>query len=247
LLRTASALGFTAVALDRPGYGASAPHAESFHDPRRRSELAYALIDRLVPPGARGAGIALLAHSAGCEPAVRMAAEPRGASLLGVSLAGTGLRHPPDTAARLAAARERKTPTKVRDLLWEPARLHPSDVIGGAGMLFPSPAYEGDVVDTWAARDFAALAARVRVPVQFVHAEHENVWQSDPDSLAEVAALFRAAPRVELVEQRGAGHNLSVAHTATAYHLKVLSFVEECVVARGLGETDTAGFGKALS
>jgi hypothetical protein len=33
-------------------------------------------------------------------------------------------------------------------------------------------------------------------------------------------------------EQVGAGHNLSLSVSAAAYHLKVLSFVEDCVVAR---------------
>jgi hypothetical protein len=32
-------------------------------------------------------------------------------------------------------------------------------------------------------------------------------------------------------EQVGAGHNLSLSVNAAAYHMKVLSFVEECAVA----------------
>jgi hypothetical protein len=33
-------------------------------------------------------------------------------------------------------------------------------------------------------------------------------------------------------EQVSAGHNLSLSISAAAYHMKVLSFVEECVVAQ---------------
>jgi hypothetical protein len=50
--------------------------------------------------------------------------------------------------------------------------------------------------------------------------------------------MFTAAPRVEVCEQAGAGRNLSLGLTATAYHLKVLSFVEECAVERGSAGAD---------
>jgi hypothetical protein len=50
--------------------------------------------------------------------------------------------------------------------------------------------------------------------------------------LANIAALFTGAPRFVVDEQVGAGHNLSLSVNAAAYHMKVLSFVEECVVER---------------
>jgi hypothetical protein len=82
-------------------------------------------------------------------------------------------------------------------------------------------------------RDFPALAARVRVPVRYSLGDHEKVWSSGALALAEVAALFTASPRVVVDEQAEAGHNLSLGLSALAYHLKVLSFAEECVLARG--------------
>ena len=39
LVRTAAALGYTVVALDRPGYGSSAPFAERMQHPHQRVEL----------------------------------------------------------------------------------------------------------------------------------------------------------------------------------------------------------------
>jgi hypothetical protein len=48
--------------------------------------------------------------------------------------------------------------------------------------------------------------------------------------LAEIAGLFTASPRFVINEQVAAGHNLSLSISAAAYHMKVLSFVEECVV-----------------
>jgi hypothetical protein len=84
----------------------------------------------------------------------------------------------------------------------------------------------------WPRQDFPALAGEVRVPVQFSVAEHERVWKSDPKALAEITAMFTGSPCFVINEQVRAGHNLSLSVSAAAYHLKVLSFVEDCVVAR---------------
>jgi pimeloyl-ACP methyl ester carboxylesterase len=77
LLRTAAAAGFTAVALDRPGYGASAPYSDAMWDPERRVELAYAAAEAMLGKRDRGAGLFILAHSNGCELALRMAVVDR--------------------------------------------------------------------------------------------------------------------------------------------------------------------------
>jgi hypothetical protein len=79
---------------------------------------------------------------------------------------------------------------------------------------------------------FPSLAAGVRVPVHYSLGDHERVWSSGPAALAEVASLFTASPRVVAAEQAGAGHNLSLGLSAMAYHLKVLSFAEECALGR---------------
>jgi pimeloyl-ACP methyl ester carboxylesterase len=234
LPRTGSALGFTVIALDRPGYGASAPHADRITAPAQRVDLAYAAIEKLVP--AQGAGVFLLAHSIGCELALRMAADERGKALLGLELAGTGRRHHPTALTFMNGWRRDpvapKRPPGLSKLLWQPASLYPAAAVGGARMSSRSPHYEATVVDGWAPRDFADLAAQVRVPVQFTLGDHEPVWESGPAALNDIAGMFTASPRVTVTEQFDAGHNLSLGRTAMAYHLKVLSFVEECVLAR---------------
>src|ERR1700681_2966997 len=95
LLRAGAALGYTVVALDRPGYGASAPYPDAMQRPEQRVALAYGAIDKILGSNPRGAGLFLLAHSAGCELAVRMAVDDRAehAGLLGLELAGTGLQY----------------------------------------------------------------------------------------------------------------------------------------------------------
>jgi hypothetical protein len=72
----------------------------------------------------------------------------------------------------------------------------------------------------------------VAVPVHYALGEHERVWRNDADAVGAVAAMFARAPRVVVDEQADGGHNLSVGRTAAAYHLKVLSFAEECAVRR---------------
>jgi pimeloyl-ACP methyl ester carboxylesterase len=237
LVDTAAALGFTVVALDRPGYGRSAPYAETMRSPAHRVDLAYLAVDRLLEADPRGAGMFVLAHSAGCELAVRMAADGRGQELLGLEIAGTGRRFH-DVAREILeptirAGSSRVTrPPGLRDVLWQPAGLYPEGALGGAHFVSGSPVYEADVVHEWAPRAFPLYAAKVGIPVRYTLGEHDRVWRTDPEAMADVAALFTAAPRVVTHLQADSGHNLSVGWTALAYHLSALSFVEECVVAR---------------
>lgn len=236
LLRTAAAAGFTVLALDRPGYGASYPFGGELADAQRRVEITYAAAEHHLSGLDRGAGIFLLAHSAGCELAVRMAADPeRGATLLGLELSGTGRERQPD-AARILSVRPRPDNAKVGALLWQPARLYPPEQLGGALIGANGPRYEGVAVQDWAPVHFPELGPRVQVPVQFTVADHERVWRNDPAGLLEVAELFPAAPRLVLNVQPNSGHNISVGKTATAYHLKVLAFAAECIVAHDSGE-----------
>ena len=63
------------VALDRPGYGSSAPYPDAMERPEQRVALAYGAVDKILGSTPRGAGLFLLGHSAGCELAVRMAVD----------------------------------------------------------------------------------------------------------------------------------------------------------------------------
>lgn len=234
LLRLGAELGYTMIALDRPGYGSSAPYPDAMAHPDQRVALAYGVIDKLA--SARGAGLVLLAHSAGCELAVRMAADERatderaaGTGLIGLELAGTGVQYSDAAAEMMKTATNSHRPTGLRDLLWQPAHLYPPDVLSGMTNSASGASYEVDMTRSWPQQDFPALAARVAVPVQFSVAEHEHVWQSDPQALAQIGAMFSASPRFVLNEQVGTGHNISLSHRAAAYHLKVMSFVEECI------------------
>lgn len=233
LLHVAAALGFTTVAVDRPGYGMSRAFAFDLAEPQARVDLVYGALDQLLAGRPRGAGVFVVAHSAGCELALRLATDPRGADLLGVELAGTGLRYTPAVqelrGAGPADAPRGERPEGVLDLLWQPYHLYPDDVVDGEAVGARGPAYEADVSRDWVGQTLPELAARVGVPVHLTLGDQESIFVPGPDSLAELAALFTASPRVVAEEQAGTGHNLSLGHTAQAYHQRVLGFVEECL------------------
>lgn len=226
LLRAATAAGFTAIALDRPGYGASAVYAAEFADPDRRVAATSAAVDKVMGDGSSGAGIFVMGHSAGCELTLRLATTRD--DVVGVELAGTGLRYSEPAKAIISEATATSRPAGLRDLLWQPTDLYPAEVLTGA-LSAPGVAYEGEVTAYWARRDFPALAEKLAVPVQFSVADHEKVWDTSPHAVAAITALFTAAPRVMVNEMTGSGHNISVGLTAGEYHRQVLSFIEECI------------------
>jgi pimeloyl-ACP methyl ester carboxylesterase len=231
LLRSGAAAGFTVVALDRPGYGSSAPYPEAMAAPEQRVNLAYGAVDRILGQRPRGSGLFVMGHSGGCELTMRMAADQRGADLLGIELAGTGRHYHPAAREILKTATRERKPAGLYDLLWQPERLYPSEVLNGATISPSAPAYEDKMVSDWARQTFPALAPAVRVPVQYSVAEHEKVWQTDDSALAEITALFSGSPRFTINKQPDAGHNISLGHSAAGYHRKVFAFVDECTAA----------------
>ncbi|MET8649430.1 alpha/beta hydrolase [Nocardia aurea] len=229
LLRVGATLGFSVLAVDRPGYGSSAPWGDRFESPEYRVDACFRTVDALLAESSRGAGVFLLGHSAGCDLAARMAADDRGDALLGLELAGTGVRRHAEASRIIEEMRHTRSAAGIRDLLWHPEHLYPPDVYGGKSLTCPLPRYEGAVVRDWPT-EFPGLAGRVRVPVRFSYAEYERVWRSDPEALAEIAGFFTTAMRFVTHQQTGSGHNISVGFGAAAYHLGLLSFVEECAL-----------------
>jgi pimeloyl-ACP methyl ester carboxylesterase len=231
-LQAGAAQGFTVIALDRPGYGSSAPYPEAMARPEQRVELAYAAVDRILGDRPRGAGLFLMGHSGGCELTLRMAAHERGSDLLGIEIAGTGRHYHPAARDMLKTATRERRPSGLRELLWHPERLYPPEVLNGATVYPGAPPYEDVMVSNWARQDFPALAPAVSVPVHFSIAEYEKVWQTDPSEVAEIEAMFAGVPRFVVHRQPEAGHNISLGHTAGSYHSTVLAFAEECCSAQ---------------
>ncbi|MEU6225961.1 alpha/beta hydrolase [Streptomyces sp. NPDC047042] len=240
LLTLGSSLGYTVLALDRPGYGVS---GERLPLGQRLADQAASVVAALQDFASRhdtGAGILLLAHSFGAKVALGTAAALADESLLGLDLSGIG---------HVYDGERRDLPEAVRNggwrRNWGPLHLYPPGAFRpGAVPAEPMPTHESADVAHWPDR-FHDLAPRVRVPVRLTFAEHESWWRHDPDALTELTGAFTSAPRVVVDRQPHAGHNLSLGWAARSYHLRALAFLEECLVPReinqGLSPCGTTG------
>ncbi|WP_344292350.1 alpha/beta hydrolase [Streptomyces synnematoformans] len=225
LLRLGAALGYAVLAVDRPGYGASAAALPRGLPLAEQTPLLRAAVAGYAARHPTGAGVFLLAHSFGGKLALSLAAHAGdGDRLLGVDVSGCGRRYAPGVdpgAAGRRADRRRN---------WGPLRLYPPATFRtGAAVVAPVP--EREAADLARGPElFARIAPRVRVPVRLTFAEHERWWEHGGAEPAAMAACFTAAPRVVVDRRPDAGHNLSLGWAARAYHLGALAFLEECLV-----------------
>ncbi|MEU9168973.1 alpha/beta fold hydrolase [Streptomyces sp. NPDC048420] len=231
LLVLGARLGYTVVAVDRPGYGLSAadlPRGQAL------SEQATTLRTALVHLGRRydtGAGVFLLGHSFGGMLALTYAASdeasPSRLELLGLDVSGVGRDYitPPDAVADPLGQR-----TTQRH--WGPLRCYPPDTFREAKvMVAPLPERERAEAARWPQR-FTATTGRVRVPARMTFAEHERWWRHGDEDIAGLPAQFTAAPSFEVGRQPGSGHNVSLGWTARTYHLRAFAFFDECLARR---------------
>ncbi|MFJ7626757.1 alpha/beta hydrolase [Streptomyces sp. NPDC097595] len=223
LLTLGARLGCAVLALDRPGYGASAPYL-----PAGQSLLEQAATVRAALADARdrhvSAPLFLLAHSFGGKLALALAADAPPGAFIGLDVSGCGHR-PAASAGPLG----RSTAAGLRRLNWGPLRLYPAGTFRESGaVVAPVPRREAASMVEWGALA-PRLLPRVRVPVRFTFAEHEAWWRHDDADLVDLAAQFSAAPRVLVDRLPAAGHNVSLGSAARAYHLRALAFLDECL------------------
>jgi hypothetical protein len=85
-----------------------------------------------------------------------------------------------------------------------------------------------EIVGEWP-RTAAHLAAQVRVPVHYVLAEHEALWNAGQSRVDAFAGMFTSAPRVDAALARGVGHNIDHHHLGRALQLQQLAFALTCI------------------
>lgn len=225
LLALGAQLGYTVLAVDRPGYGLSAarlPRGLALEDSAPVLRAALADFSTRYDTGA---GLFLVAHSYGGKLALS-AADAFGEALIGMDISGLGNRV-------AVAPHQLPGPDGQGDWRkhWGALRLYPPDAFRlGQALVSPVPEIEAAQGPLWPEL-YPELAARVRVPVRFTFAEQEQWWRYDEEA---VAALTRplASARVRVDHQPDAGHNISLGWAARTYHLRVCGFLEECLLAR---------------
>ncbi|MGW2656473.1 alpha/beta hydrolase [Streptomyces sp. NPDC001478] len=226
LLALAAARGYAALALDRPGYGASAARLPSGADLTAQADLMHTALDAHLTDRPYGAGVLLVGHSLGGGVALLTAARWTGWNLLGVDVSGIGGQWAPG-ARELAGSGTRIS----HHMHWGPLALYPPGTFRAADPLItPVPADEARAIPDWP-RAYEQLAPRVRVPVRFTFAEHERWWRCDTTAVRALLDRLESAPaRSERLPD--AGHNISLGRTARDYHVRVLAFLEECLTLR---------------
>lgn len=227
LLRLGAALGYTVLALDRPGYGHSAAALPEGQSLAEQAATVHRALRNFTDRHDIGAGLFLLAHSYGGKLALTLASDRDDADLLGLDLSGCGHRYatPPHQAPSRRAAWK---------LNWGPLRLYPPDTFRTSyDLVRPVPEREWARAALWPGL-FPAVAAGIRVPVRFTFAEHEAWWRHDDVSVADLTSRL-ATPHVAVDRVAGAGHNISLGWAARAYHLRALAFLETCVVLKTNG------------
>jgi pimeloyl-ACP methyl ester carboxylesterase len=234
LLSLAQGLGYSVLAIDRPGYGSSHGRVVGMSLDRRVDLVADA-VESLV--GA-GIGTFVVAHSLGCQLACHLAASGQ-VGVVGLELSGSGLHYRAD-ALDDSPAGDHVTPDpervrRVMDRIWGSPTVYPPDTRTTARLLAPRWDAADPPPDLTDARQwmagYAEIAARITVPVRITMGELDGLWSNTEDDLAELAGLFSASPRVRHNRQYAGPHNLSLSWAARAYHLNVLAFAEECLLA----------------
>ncbi|GAB2786554.1 alpha/beta hydrolase [Streptomyces daliensis] len=227
LLTLGARLGFTVLAVDRPGYGESAGTLPEGQTLAEQSATLHAALDTFAAERHTGAGVLLLAHSYGGKLALTAAADDTRRRLLGLDISGCGHRYAVD-AEHLPTAEGHGS----RSRNWGVLRLYPPDTFrASADVVAPMPARERAEAARWA-HLFEDVAPRVRVPLRLTFAEHESWWLHDEDTVADLKRRLSGSPRVLVERLPGAGHNISLGWAARSYHLRALAFLEECLAAR---------------
>jgi pimeloyl-ACP methyl ester carboxylesterase len=236
LMELCASLGYSILALDRPGYGTatSVPFDQLSFD-GQIPILQQALAEIWNEYGQQSAGMFLIGHSIGGMIALLLAAEKPPERLLGVNMTGAGGLYNEQTKVAFASLVSDE-PTVMMTIaiklraMYGPEWSYPAEQAQYDPQRdVPTAAIELAEAQRWGAR-MPGVAAQVHVPVQFIVPEYDHIWRSDAEALSPVAAMFSAAPFVDVGVQRLAGHSVELHTLARAFYLKILCFVEECIL-----------------
>jgi pimeloyl-ACP methyl ester carboxylesterase len=236
LLARASAAGFSIVALSRPGYPAdddSARRQPSFS--QAAGIIADVVIDIWDQLGGSRPGIVLIGHSIGAAVATHMAAERVAWPLIGLAISGVS-----DSLAPPVVELVRQLPTDIamsmpvdllRPLFYGPDwTLHATTLADVADLPVSTPSADLVELNTRWADALPKIASRVEVPLHYVLAEFDGLWETSAEQVAKIARQFSSAPFVEASLWPCVGHNIEHHRLGEAYSRAVLAFADRCAI-----------------
>jgi pimeloyl-ACP methyl ester carboxylesterase len=235
LLQRAAAVGFRAIALDRPGYGESTPLPSGEETIARNAERLDAGIGQLWSEIGQGAaGIVLVGHSIGGAITIAIAARRLSWPLLGIAVSGVGLMLPPQVGGLYATTSDTliSVPPEAKDsMLFGPSWTHGEDMPAASHVAdSPVPRRElQDIFETWP-HNVRELAAKVVVPVHYRQGERDALWVVDAGQIADFGAAFSGSPEVDAALIRSTGHCIDFHRLGLSFHLEQLSFASRCAV-----------------
>jgi pimeloyl-ACP methyl ester carboxylesterase len=233
LLDRAEANGISAVALDRPCYGASSALQGEDVTFRHNADRLSAAIDQLWKAHGQGhSGVVLLGHSIGGAIAMIISSQRQSWPLLGLVISGIGDVLPPGVAdvwhSMPPGQPVTLAPEQRAAFMFGPEdTFDPSGFTDHLASASPVPVQELlEVVDRWPgeAREFAS---KIEVPVYYGAAEHEKLWILNDKTVKEFVSAFSRAPYIESHVERGAGHCLDHHRAGAGFQLRELAFVLE--------------------
>lgn len=222
-MRLASAAGLRVLALDRPGYGAS---AVDFPNGVDINEQAVLVANAIRNSNYNEGPIFLLGHSFGSKIALSIASW----NLLPVThieISGLGYSYAVDPTTIEALGSRSAT-----RLHWGPIRCYPPGTFSIAReeiVTSTPPAEISDAVG-WP-KMLRRVAPNVTCTVHACFAQYERWWRASPKDILAMSNLFpRGVFNSTLIP--GAGHNSSLGYTAREYHegvcARILSLANSC-------------------
>jgi pimeloyl-ACP methyl ester carboxylesterase len=236
LLTQASAAEFPVVLLNRPGYPAD---DDSARVQPTFSEAAGIIVEVIAEAwrqlGVGRPGIVLIGHSVGAAVAIHVAAKEASYPLLGLAISGISdvltpavaeLVHQLPTDIAIAMPRELHRPlfygpdwtlntTTLADIAHLPVSTPPADL--------------AELNTRWGA-DLPKVAACIEVPLHYVLAEFDGLWETSAERVDTFARHFTSTPFVEASLWRCVGHNIEHHRLGDAYIRAVLAFAERCAM-----------------
>lgn len=175
----------------------------------------------------------MISHSIGSAITVHIAARQPAWPLLGMALHGVNTVSPDHVVGAWHSMPPgvpvQFSPEQRRMFMYGPDGTFAPDAVDRAEISAATCPIEEllEIVGEWP-RTAADLAGQVRVPVHYVLAEHEALWNADQSRVDDFAAMFTSAPRVDATLARGVGHNIDHHHLGRALQLQQLAFALTC-------------------